>query len=102
MTTDKKSYERILPNYAVHFKEYAKEWLEETGYTEEEVNDGLKSKGDTTLTDIMSTKEAITVDYASQLQSITGIPENFWVRIDAQYHKDMLRIHGENYMELEQ
>lgn len=82
----------ILTDYAVHFREFLIEWLEENDTTVDIVNKQMSEKYEVSLSDITASEDPITKENARILSEVTHIPLTFWERIDALYHKDVKRL----------
>jgi addiction module HigA family antidote len=78
------------PDWVTHPGEHLAEYLESWGMSQAELADrtGLHRK---TINAIINGTMSITADTAVLLEPIFGMPANFWVNLDAQYHAYMAR-----------
>lgn len=81
----------VETNYAVPPGEYITEWLEENyvSHAELEFNLGVSASY---VTELISGKIPISIEVATNLEKLTGIPVKSWVALDRQYWTDRARI----------
>lgn len=84
-------FEPKSPDYAVHPGMTVQEYLEQHGITEEEFGAcaGITHEK---LSRILEGEELIDSDTARRLASVTGIKEEFWIRMEKHYRDDLERL----------
>lgn len=90
MTTRRKYTTPIV----IHPGETLKEWLEENGMTSAEfaLRSGEPPK---TISQIINGKSGIVPETAEAFSIVTGIPSNFWLKLQALYNESIVRLKAE-------
>lgn len=85
-------------NYAVAPGEYLEEWIDEQGFSQQNVADllGCSRKQ---VNEIVNGRAPITNDTAIRLQRVVGIPAESWLRYEAAYRADLARIADQENLE---
>lgn len=84
-------------NYAVPPGEYVKEWLEENHITLDELTYAL-GVTESYANELIAGKVPVSVEIATALERLTGIPLKQWVALDMRYWIDRSRIRREEHM----
>ena len=80
-----------LPDYAVPTGEFVKEWMDDNGINAAD----LARRLDVTpkhVSELLHGKVALSADVAVSLERVTGIPAEYWSRIEATYRADLVRL----------
>jgi HTH-type transcriptional regulator/antitoxin HigA len=82
----------ILPKYPTHPGTLIKNELIEMGNTTQKELAGYLSVTPSYLSEVINGKRAINASLAIGLEEIFGISAEYWLRFQAQYDLDMLRV----------
>ncbi len=79
-------------NYAVAPGEYLAEWLEDERFTQQQLADRL-GWSRKRVNEIVGGRAPITAEAAIQLERVTAIPVDSWLRFETAYRADLARLH---------
>lgn len=79
-------------NYAVAPGEYLAEWLDDEHFTQQQLADRL-GWSRKRVNEIVGGRAPISAEAAIQLERVTGIPADSWLRFEAAYRADLARLH---------
>ncbi|SHJ80594.1 HTH-type transcriptional regulator / antitoxin HigA [Tessaracoccus bendigoensis DSM 12906] len=79
-------------NYAVAPGEYLAEWLEEERFTQQQLADRL-GWSRKRVNEIVGGRAPVSAEAAIQLERVTGIPSDSWLRFETAYRSDLARLH---------
>lgn len=79
-------------NYAVAPGEYLAEWLDDEHFTQKQLADRL-GWSRKRVNEIVGGRAPISAEAAIQLERVTGIPADSWLRFEAAYRADLARLH---------
>lgn len=79
-------------NYAVAPGEYLSEWLDDERFTQQQLADRL-GWSRKRVNEIVGGRAPITAEAAIQLERVTRIPVDSWLRFETAYRADLARLH---------
>lgn len=78
-------------NYAVAPGEYLEEWIDDQGFSQQRVAEMLGCSRKQ-VNEIVHGRAPITADTARRLERVVGIPADAWLRYEAAYRANLIRI----------
>ena len=81
----------FLPDYAIPPGETLEETIQALGMTQAQLAE-LTGRSQSTMSEIISGKAAITPETAFQLEQVLGVPASFWNNLENNYRQTLARL----------